>query len=84
MLSQVQSSHDPSHTPPEYQKLSGVEWVIASTIALSEGGRSTATSHCTAPGRRPRRCPPERAPALRAGTLPRKVPGTAHEWLGIS
>ena len=50
MLSQVQSSHDPSHTPPEYQKFSGVEKVIAGTIALSEGGCSTAASHCTAPG----------------------------------
>ena len=50
MLSQVQSSHDPSHTPPEYQKVSGVEKVIAGTIALSEGGCSTAASHCTAPG----------------------------------
>ena len=50
MLSQVQSSQDPSHTPPEYQKLSGRENVIAGTIARSDGGRSTAASHCTAPG----------------------------------
>ena len=50
MLSQVQSSHDLSHTPPEYKKFSGVEKVIAGTIALSERRRSTAASHCTAPG----------------------------------
>src|SRR3954447_24439171 len=50
MLSQVQSSQDPSHTPPEYQKLSGLEKVMAGTIALSDGGCSTAASHSTAPG----------------------------------
>ena len=66
MLSQVQSSHEPSQTPPEYQKLSGVEKVIAGTIA-TRGRRSTAASHCTAPGRTVRRCRPAVRPRLARG-----------------
>ena len=50
MLSQVHSSHEPSQTPPVYQKCIGVAKVIAGTIATRCGGDSMAASHCTAPG----------------------------------
>ena len=50
MLSQVQASHDPSQTPPVYQKCIGVAKVIAGTIATRCGGDSMAASHWTAPG----------------------------------
>ena len=68
MLSQVQSSQEPSHTPPEYQKFSGVEKVIAGTIASRTAGprprRATAPRRDTTA----RRCPTRRS--TRAGARP--------------
>lgn len=50
MLIHAHSSHEPSHTPPVYQKWVGEANVIAGTIAMRCGGDCTAASHCTAPG----------------------------------
>src|SRR5687767_1321992 len=42
MFALIQSSHPPSHTPPEYQNCMGDAKVMAGTRALRDGGLSIA------------------------------------------